>query len=87
MATVFIPAQWRDLSGGVAVVEIDGQSLAQVVAALEARFPGVEARLCDQGQIVGSLAVSIDGAVTSRGLRAVVRPDSEIHFLPAIGGG
>jgi molybdopterin synthase sulfur carrier subunit len=87
MAKVFIPAQWRDLSGGVAEVRLDGESLAQVVAALEARFPGIEARLCDEGRIVGSLAVSIDGAVTSRGLRAAVKPDSEIHFLPAIGGG
>ena len=32
-------------------------------------------------------AVSIDGAFTSRGLLARVGLESQIHFLPAIGGG
>jgi sulfur-carrier protein len=87
MARVFIPAQWRDLTGGIAEVEVEGSSLEQVVDALEARFPGVIERLCDDGQIASALAVSIDGAITSRGLIARVEPASEIHFLPAIGGG
>jgi hypothetical protein len=33
------------------------------------------------------VAVSIDGAFTNRGLLAQVGAESEIHFLPAIGGG
>jgi sulfur-carrier protein len=87
MANVFIPAVWRDLSHGVAEVQVAGDSLEQVVAALETRFPGIAACLIEDGRIAGSLAVSIDGAITSRGLLAPVRPESEIHFLPAIGGG
>jgi sulfur-carrier protein len=87
MAKVFIPAQWRDLTGGLAEVEIEGSSLRQIVAGLEARFPGVSARLLVNGAIASGLAVSIDGAITSRGLLAPVEPRSEIHFLPAIGGG
>ncbi len=87
MAKVFIPAQWRDLTGGVAEVEVEGSSLRQIAAGLEHRFPGISARLFDDGAIAGGLAVSIDGAVTSRGLLAPVEPASEIHFLPAIGGG
>ena len=35
--------------------------------------------------IAPGLAVSVDGSMTSRLL--AIRPDSEIHFLPAIGGG
>lgn len=87
MATVFIPAQWRDLSGGVAEVQLDGASLREIVAALDARFPGMGARLCVDGGIAPGLAVSIDGSVTSRGLLTPVLSNSEIHVLPAIGGG
>lgn len=87
MAQVFIPAQWRDLTGGTAQVELNGASLRQIVAALEARFPGIAERLCDGGEITPGLAVSIDGAITARGMMARVAPESEIHFLPAIGGG
>ncbi len=87
MAKVFIPAQWRDLSGGASDVEVDGVTLQEIISALDARFPGIAARLRDGEGIAAGLAVSIDGAVTSRGMRAPVKPGSEIHFLPAIGGG
>lgn len=87
MANVYIPAAWRDLTGQVAHVELGGDSLAQIVAALEARFPGIAERICEGDTIAAGLAVSIDGAIASRGLWATVEPASEIHFLPAIGGG
>jgi hypothetical protein len=87
MATVFIPAQWRDLSQGASEVRVDGATLGEVVAALERQFPGIAARLCDGDSIAPGLAVSIDGSITSRGLLSTVGPDSEIHVLPAIGGG
>ena len=87
MAKVFIPAQWRDLTGGTAEVDVAGGSLREVIAALESRFAGLADRACEKGAIASSLAVSIDGALTSRGMLAKVEPTSEIHFLPAIGGG
>lgn len=87
MATVHIPPQMRDLTGGIADVQVAGETLRQVVGALESRFPGIAARLTVEDRIASGLAVSIDGAVTSRGLLARVGPESEIHFLPAIGGG
>jgi molybdopterin synthase sulfur carrier subunit len=87
MATVYIPAQWRDLTGAVEQVELEGGSLGEIIAALEGRFAGIGQRACDDEGIAAGLAVSIDGAIASRGLRSPVKPDSEIHFLPAIGGG
>ncbi|MEX2113074.1 MAG: MoaD/ThiS family protein [Pirellulales bacterium] len=87
MARVFIPAQWRDLSGGIADVELTGATLGEIVAALDERFPGVAARANLDDALMPGLAASIDGVVTSRGLLARVQPTSEIHFLPAIGGG
>jgi molybdopterin synthase sulfur carrier subunit len=87
MARVFIPAQWRDLSGGVADVVLPGSTLRAIVDGLERKFPGVAERLCPGGEIAPGLAVSIDGSIASRGLAAAVGPDSELHILPAIGGG
>lgn len=87
MATVYIPAQWRDLTGDTERIELDGGSLREIVAALEAHFAGIAQRVCDADGIAAGLAVSIDGAIASRGLRSPVKPESEIHFLPAIGGG
>jgi molybdopterin synthase sulfur carrier subunit len=87
MARVFIPAQWRDLTGGATVVDVEAATLRQVIAALESRFAGIEQRACDRGEIASSLAVSVDGAITSRGMLTPVAATSEVHFLPAIGGG
>lgn len=87
MAKVYIPAGWRDLSGEVDAVELAGSSLRQIVAGLESRFAGMAERACEGDEIAAGLAVSIDGAIASRGLHSPVGPDSEIHFLPAIGGG
>ena len=87
MATVFIPAQLRALTGGVDRVEAAGESVRQVIASLEAAHPGLGSRLQKEDALAPGLAVSIDGVFTNRGLAAKVGPTSEIHFLPAIGGG
>lgn len=87
MATVFIPPQMRDLTGGQAELQVSGKNLRQVVEKLNAKFPGLGERIATGDQIAAGLAVSIDGAITSRGLLAAVKPSSEIHILPALGGG
>jgi molybdopterin synthase sulfur carrier subunit len=87
MPTVFIPSQFRDLTGEVGELEVSAANLRQVVAALDERFPGLRERVCAGESIAPGLAVWIDGAISSKGLLAAVRPDSQIHFLPAFGGG
>ena len=87
MPKIFIPPQMRDLTAGQTEVVIDAETLRQVIAGLEQQFPGIAERLQEDDRIVSGLAVAIDGMVTSRGLLARVKPESEIHFLPAIGGG
>lgn len=87
MAVVFIPAPLRELTDGLTQLELDVATVSEAVAKLEQRFPGIRDRLCDGGELRSSLRVSVDSSVDSRGLRAKVRPDSEIHFVHAIGGG
>jgi molybdopterin synthase sulfur carrier subunit len=87
MPRVFIPAQLRDLTGGQAEVQLPGQTVRELIEALEERFPGIRQRLCQQDELSPSLQLSIDGVFRRRGLNVKVPPDSEVHFLPAFGGG
>ena len=88
MALVFIPSLMRNLTGGADRVEIPGATLRQVVNNLEAAHPGMKARLMDEsGQFQEGLAVAINGETTHMGLLEPVEDTTEIHFIPAIGGG
>jgi molybdopterin synthase sulfur carrier subunit len=87
MATIFIPAQLRELTAGVEQLEMDVHNVRAVINQLEQRFPGIRNRLCQQDQISPSLQISIDSVITSRGMIAKIQPSSEVHFIPAIAGG
>lgn len=87
MATVFIPSQLRRLTGGVEKLDVSGRTVGELVAAVDAQYPGIAARLVSGDSLAPGLAVSVDGSFSSRGVLAAVDPQSEVHFLPAIGGG
>jgi sulfur-carrier protein len=87
MPVVFIPAPWRDLTGGITHLDLEGPTVGDVLAALDAQFPGILARATRDDALVPGLQVAVDGVMTRRGLRTDLRPNSEVHFLPVIGGG
>jgi sulfur-carrier protein len=87
MPTVFIPAQLRGLTGGLPTVDVRGNTVGEVIAQLDEQFPGIRGRLCQGTDLMPGLQVSIDHRFTRQGLAAPVLPSSEVHFLPAIGGG
>jgi molybdopterin synthase sulfur carrier subunit len=87
MPLVFIPPQLRSVSGNADRIQIEAATVRQVVNALEDHFPGIRGRLCAGDALRPGLAVAIDGKVSSAGLQQKVAADSEVHFLPAIGGG
>ena len=51
------------------------------------RFPGIEQQLLEDGDIRASIAVSIDGEIATGGVLDTVGENSEVHFIPALGGG
>jgi molybdopterin synthase sulfur carrier subunit len=87
MATVFIPALLRDLTGGRDTVVVPGATVRQVIEALEAAYPGVKGRLCEGDDLRRGVAVAVDTEVARLGLRQPVGEKSEVHFLPAVSGG
>ena len=87
MIKVFLPPLLRDATGNLDQVEVDAATVRQIVTALEARFPGIRERLCSDDALRPGLSVAVNGKVSSLGLLQKVADGSEVHFLPAVGGG
>jgi molybdopterin synthase sulfur carrier subunit len=87
MATVWIPPLVRDLTGGRETVTAAGATVRQVIAALDRAYPGIRDRLCEDDRLRPGIAAVVDGTVANLGLLQPVMENSEVHFLPAIGGG
>jgi sulfur-carrier protein len=87
MATVYIPTMLQSLSRGEQQVTVEAASVRQIVARLEALYPGMEAALVEDEELRPHIAVAVDGEVSVLGLLEHVGEDSEVHFVPALGGG
>jgi molybdopterin synthase sulfur carrier subunit len=77
----------RELTGGQSKVEVSGNTVREVVDALEVRFPGLRDRLVVDDRLRSGLAVSVDGAISRRRLRTKVQPESDLYFIESLGGG
>lgn len=77
----------RELTSGMETVEAAGSNVRRIIDDLDRRFPGLKDRLCAGDALKPGLAVAVNGAVSSLGLLQKVPDGSEVHFLPAVGGG
>ena len=87
MATVFIPTMLQKMTGGIKQVDLEAKNVRQIIEELERLYPGIKDRLVEDGAIRSNLAVAIDGEVARMGLLDKVGEASEVHFVPAFGGG
>ena len=87
MAGVSIPMLFKDLTGGERRAEVRGTTLGEVVRALEALYPGIEARIRDGDKLSPTVALVVDGRIASAGLSTPVDSDSQVNILPSLGGG
>ena len=87
MAAVYIPTMLQHLTGGAKQVTIQATNVRQIIDGLEELYPGMKERLVDEGKIKPNISVAIDGEIGRIGLLERVGEDSEVHFVPAIGGG
>ena len=87
MANVFIPSLMQKLTDGEATVTVEGQSVREIINNLDEMYPGIKERLVDKFKIKTGITVAVDGEISPIGILAKVGSDSEIHFLPAVGGG
>ena len=69
MAVVWIPSLLQRLTDGQDKVSVPGDTLRQVIDNLDARHPGLKARLLDEeGRFPEGIAVAIDGEVQPPGV-------------------
>ena len=81
LARVVLPSSLARYTGGVTEFEIEATDIRGVIRALDARFAGIGREL-EEG-----MAVAVDSQIHQDDLFAAVRPESEVCFLPRIGGG
>jgi hypothetical protein len=87
MPVLYVPHQLRELTGGRDQLPIPEGTLRQALRSLEADYPQFVAQVRVEDALAPGLAASIDGNFASRGLLAKIGPTSEVHLLPAVGGG
>ena len=82
MVTVHFPNALRDLTGGVAEIEIDHvPTVRRLIRVLDERYPGMGDRLSE------GTSVSIDGEIMPDALYEDIHDGAEVHFLPTLSGG
>ena len=87
MAKIFIPTMLQSLTAGVKQVDLDARNVRQIIERLEELYPGMKDRLVEDGEIRPNLAIAINGDVAIMGMLEKVEENSEVHFVPSIGGG
>jgi sulfur-carrier protein len=87
MATAIIPSLLRKFTNGEERVTARGRNVRELIADLNRQFPGLADQLMEGDDLKPSSAVSVDGEIGPGGIMEPVGESSEVHFLPAIGGG
>ena len=89
MAEVWIPPKLQVLTAGNQQVQVEGSTVRRLINNLEEQHPGIKEYLVydEEDDLIPGLAVIIDGEVSQLGMLDKVGESSEVHFLPAIGGG
>ena len=88
--TIRIPTQLRPLAGGAAEVTAEGDTVAKVLAALEAAHPGFAERLFDeQGELrrFVNVFVADEDIRFLDGIDTAVAPGATVSIVPAVAGG
>jgi sulfur-carrier protein len=89
-ATVRIPTQLRPLTGGAGEVSVEGETVREVLASLDAGHPGIGARVLDeQGELrrFVNLFVADEDVRFLSGLDTPVGAGQTVSILPAVAGG
>ena len=90
MATVRIPTPLQKLTQNMADVAVESGTIREVVDALDAKYPGIKERLCDES---GRLRRFVNVYVNEEDIRFLdnentkVEDGAEVSIIPAIAGG
>ena len=81
MARVILSGTLKQIAGGVSEIDVEAGDVRQLLRALGERYPDLAPHL------ESGYAVAIDGEIFQDAWFAPIRPESEVHLVPAIRGG
>ena len=81
MIHVHLASSLRDLSGGVADVQVEADTVRRLIRKLDEQFPGMGERLAE------GVSVSINGQIIADAIYEDLPDEAEVHFLPTLAGG
>ena len=88
--SIRIPTPLRKLTGEQEVVQADGSTVGELLSSLDASFPGLKDRICDEQ---GNVRRFVNVYVNDEDIRfleeqsTAVREGDELSIVPAIAGG
>ncbi len=88
--TVRIPTPLRRITDGQDKVDVEGDTLQNVVDALDGMHPGIKERICgEDGEIRHFVNVYLNGEDVRYldGLGSATKSGDEISIVPAVAGG
>ena len=80
MAIVHFGLEQQRFTGGATEVEVEAPNVEQLIAKLEAKFPGL-------GPLLESSAVAINGEVVNDAAYEPIPPGAEVYFVVKAAGG
>lgn len=87
---VRIPAPLRKLTNDQPIVEVEGKTIQDLLAALDKKHPGLKERICDEsGQVRRFVNIFVNGEDIrfKDGAKTAVTEGAEVSIIPAIAGG
>ena len=78
---VFLSGPLRDAVDGLTSVEVEAETIRELLTRLTDRYPKLEAHLVD------GIAVAIDGTIYRDSWETSIPEYSEVYLLPRIAGG
>jgi sulfur-carrier protein len=89
VTTVRIPPTLREQTRGQPSLEAEGDTVRELLDDLTSRFPELEARIYDDGQLASFVNVYVEGEDirTRDGLETPVANGATVILLPAMAGG
>lgn len=90
MVTIRIPTTLRTLTGGSSSVEVEGATVGEVLANLDAAHPGFKDRLFDENgglRRFVNVFLADDDVRYLDGVDTAVNDGAEVSIIPAVAGG
>ena len=85
--SVHVASPLRDYTRGAATVAAEGATVAEILADLERRYPGMRFRMIDEQQRIRPHIRIFVATREARDLQQPVGPKERVHLMCALSGG